>query len=273
MAALDDVLRLLGFSTPLIYGAATYGLFHWLDEKASDEGKAALSEALRIKDYDSKRLALALVEVFDKLYTHPLLRWRAFLRSVAFTLIVFVAFLYEYGVLSRVVYRASSRPIMASILAVNVMSDYCSLFVIRKWLILCGSRPFVALLGGSLIGGLIVMAGTFARGALGFVAAGWQLGALALLTTVGPQELARVFFTSLTIDYSIPAAVVFAWLPLFALGIFVLRLAKPTTAAVGKVQWFLKDGKQHPLEAVGYIAGIAVFLIVAGWQLFFRTGT
>ena len=34
---MEELLKYLGFTTPLIYAAAVYGLFHWLDENASDE--------------------------------------------------------------------------------------------------------------------------------------------------------------------------------------------------------------------------------------------
>jgi hypothetical protein len=37
--------------------------------------------------------------------------------------------------------------------------------------------------------------------------------------------------------------VVFAWLPLFALGILVTRASNLTAAAVGKMRWFFKAVK------------------------------
>ena len=40
---MEELLKLLGFTTPLIYAGPAYALFHWLDEKASDEAKAALA--------------------------------------------------------------------------------------------------------------------------------------------------------------------------------------------------------------------------------------
>ena len=83
---MDELFKLLGFSTPFIYAAATYALFHWLDANASDEGKAAISRLLDLKDYDSKQVSAAFVEVFDRLYSSPLLDTRAFLRSSVITL-------------------------------------------------------------------------------------------------------------------------------------------------------------------------------------------
>src|SRR5215469_16409660 len=77
---MEELLKFLGFTTPLIYAGAAYGLFHWLDENASDEAKAALARTMLFKDYKNEQVASALVEVFDRIYTYPLLRRRAFFR-------------------------------------------------------------------------------------------------------------------------------------------------------------------------------------------------
>ncbi len=66
-----------------------------------------------------------------------------------------------------------------------------------------------------------------------------------------------------------PAFLVFAWLPLFALGIMIARLLMPLSWIVGRTQWFLKEGKEHPLKAIGYAAAVIVFLgTVAGRAVF-----
>jgi len=64
---------------------------------------------------------------------------------------------------------------------------------------------------------------------------------------------------------------VFVWLPLFALGIVLIRMAAPLSWVVARTQWFLKDGKEHPLKAVGYVAAVIVFVSTAGWQIIFKT--
>jgi hypothetical protein len=71
---MEELLKLLGFTTPFMYAAAAYGFFHWLDENASDEAKAALARTMTFKDYKSEQVASALVEVFDRINTYPLLR-------------------------------------------------------------------------------------------------------------------------------------------------------------------------------------------------------
>jgi hypothetical protein len=83
---MEELVKQLGITT--VYATATYAFFHWLDENASDEAKAALARTMSFKDYKSEQVASALVEVFDLIYTYPLLRWRAFFRSLLFTTVV-----------------------------------------------------------------------------------------------------------------------------------------------------------------------------------------
>jgi hypothetical protein len=83
---LSEVLKLLGFSTPFVYAAAVYGFFHYLDEKASEPAKAAISSWLQPIKHDKTAVADAMIEIFNRLYTRPLLGWRAFMRSALFTI-------------------------------------------------------------------------------------------------------------------------------------------------------------------------------------------
>jgi hypothetical protein len=92
---MEKLLEHLGDATPYIYAAAVYGLFYWLDENASDEAKAALARTAKYKDYDKRQVASALAEIFDRLYTSPLLRWRAFVRSSLISVVVMAAFFLE----------------------------------------------------------------------------------------------------------------------------------------------------------------------------------
>src|SRR5882757_2012216 len=80
-----EVLKLLGFATPFVYAAATYGFFHWLDKKASGQAKTVTSSWINSSYFDKKQTSELLVEVFDRIYTYPLWGWRAILRSVLFT--------------------------------------------------------------------------------------------------------------------------------------------------------------------------------------------
>jgi hypothetical protein len=66
----------------------------------------------------------------------------------------------------------------------------------------------------------------------------------------------RVFFSS--------ALVVHSWLLLFAFGVVVVQLLNYFRSATRGVTWFLKRGREHPLEAVGFVGAMAVFLVAAG---------
>src|SRR5947209_17686947 len=85
---LNEVLKLLGFTAPFVYAAATYGVFHWLDKKASGAAKHTLTMRLQSAIPTRELVANFTVEVFDKIYTYPLFRWRAFWRSAAITTLV-----------------------------------------------------------------------------------------------------------------------------------------------------------------------------------------
>ena len=69
---------------------------------------------------------------------------------------------------------------------------------------------------------------------------------------------------------SLPAMAVFLWLALFAFGILVVRVPAGLSWAVGKAQWVLKDGTEHGLKAVGYVAAIIVFAIAVALQTIFK---
>src|SRR5262249_33440561 len=142
-------------TTPLIYAGAAYGLFHWLDENASDEAKTVLARTMTFKDknYKSKQVASALVEVFDRIYTYPLLRWRAFFRSFLFTTVVSAIYVFEVpSALAWMVRGSWARELEFLLYALlfNVFADYLSLFVIRPVLVQSGAKPVIGLALGAV---------------------------------------------------------------------------------------------------------------------------
>jgi len=220
---MGELLKLLGFSTPLIYATAAYGLFFWLDKEASDEAKAALARTMLLKDYKNNQIASALVEVFDRIYTYPLLSWRAFFRSLVFSTVVIAIYAVELGVPAQ---EESPAIFLILVWPLCIFSDYLALFVIRALLVRSGTKPVVGL-GLGTVWGVVF----------------------------------SIFWPA--------TALVFVWLPLFALGIVIVRLLTPLSWIVGRTQWFLKEGKEHPLKAIGYVAAVAVFLgTVAGRAIF-----
>ncbi|HWX59549.1 hypothetical protein [Bradyrhizobium sp.] len=51
MEAVGKLLEYLGFAAPLLYGAAVYGFFGWLDENLSDAAKAALVSTMKLRGH------------------------------------------------------------------------------------------------------------------------------------------------------------------------------------------------------------------------------
>ena len=154
---LKKIAEHFGFAAPFGYAALAYGFFYWLDENASDEAKVALAQTMRFKDYKNEQVASALVEVFDRIYTYPLLRWRAFFRSLLFTSVVSAIFVLE------TTHIHDLSLILIWPLLYNFFTDYLALFVIRPLLIRSGMKPVMALVLGTVSGAAIVIAANFLR--------------------------------------------------------------------------------------------------------------
>ena len=56
------------------------------------------------------------------------------------------------------------------------------------------------------------------------------------------------------------ALAIHLWLPLLGVGILFLRVINWLLWGVTKMQWFLKQGHLHPLDAIGYVAAVLVFV-------------
>jgi hypothetical protein len=260
---MEEILKKLaehfGFAAPFGYAALAYGFFFWLDKEASDEAKAALARTMRFRDYKKEQVASALVEVFDRIYTYPLLRWRAFGRSLLFTTVVSAIWVIE---LLRDALRDTSGNVsvwlvlpLFSLYALpfsllSALSDYLALFAIRPLLIRSGTKPVIGLGLGAVSGAAIILAVNVLRENV--VRVVWHCD--------GCRSLLLWDYLVPNVKMVWPAMVVLAWLPLFALGILTARLLTPLSWVVGKTQWFLKEGKEHPLKAIGYVAAVVVFI-------------
>ena len=136
----------------------------------------------------------------------------------------------------------------------NIISDYASLFVVRRLLASARNRPLFALCIGPVVAvtivGLFNIATNDALLALWFF---WSdpndYGYLNDFNFV----LANNFMVPEWRALLIAACVVHLWLPLFAVSAVLLR-------AVRWMQWFLKDGRQHPYEMIGYLSAAIVFV-------------
>jgi hypothetical protein len=273
---LEEAFKLLGAGSAFIYAGAIYGIFRYLDERASEEAKTAISNWLR-QDYDKAAVAAAILEMFDRLYTRPLLGWRAFVRSALYTLVitsvviltVFPAIIGYY--VNYVPGHTSITEETVYSIAANIISDYVSLFFVRRWLILAGGRGLLALLAGPIVGAVIILAIYWVRHVIEYPGQDpWGLFFLKEIFTFD-----RVFWNIIAMRYVdphmdsffLPAMLVHSWLAMFAMGVLGLQLLKWIGRASGWTQWFLKDGDKHPLEAVGYVTGAFICIMAIIWKL------
>lgn len=265
---LTELLKLLGFTTPLIYAAATYGFFLWLDKKASGLAKRAISGWLEPTPYDKAAVAAAILELFDKVYTRPLLAWRAFRRSALITTTVIVVGVFEITLpaLSELV-SLGSRIMLSILFMTNIMSDYVALFVIRWLLITFRLRPVRALILGPLVGILLVL---------------FMYAFFILLIPIMIFEILKLNFTmppvpqvpddrvSLAQIIIYSSLIVHLWLPFFSISVALTKMLTYVLLAAKRVQWFLKRGKDHPLEAIGFVAAPLAFFIAVGVQVLLK---
>ena len=252
------------------------------------EAKRALSGWFRPLAYDKAAVAAALVEIFDRLYFRPLLSTRAFIRSGVVSVVVTTAlFLAVLAASSdRDVIAASFRDHTVTVLSAwgvsllaNVGSDYVSLFVVRRWLLLAGQKPIRALLVGPLLGASVILLVFYLKAVLFSVimvlvfqgvplleySVSWPGlfgGAIRMLLDEVAGFSGNPFFWA--------AVAVHLWLPLFALGVLSMQALNWFFRATDWMQWVLEGGREHPLRAVGYVAAFTVFVVAAPAQLMVR---
>jgi hypothetical protein len=140
----------------------------------------------------------------------------------------------------------------------NAFSDYLSLFVVRKLLTLGRTKPLSAALIGPAFGIGAVASLVLGRDLI--VMHFWNLGLESLLVFLWDELHSYLFIWAGTYKgLALAALLVHLWLPLFALCISLLKVVNYLRGAVGWTQWFIKHGRYHPLDAVGYVAAVIVF--------------
>jgi hypothetical protein len=187
------------------------------------------------------------------------------LRSVCFSSILLLVIIYEF--------HSNDLPDIIALAIIfflsNSISDYVSLFVIRRWLLMGGHKPVIAIFIGALIGMLVVSA---AMSGVAIV-----FGMLSFYIINDPFFFLTSLWGAIFQDpfgepLLLSAFAVHSWLILFGIGILSLRLLNLLRLSLARMQWFLKQGHFHPLDAIGYVAAVIVFFAtVASRALFGST--
>jgi hypothetical protein len=176
------------------------------------------------------------------------LRWRAFFRSLLFTAAASAIWVFEqrnyfFDPVAREFAKETTldqwEPLLIGMLY-NVFTDYLSLFVIRRLLVRSGTKPVIGLALGAVSGVAIVQTANALRFAVfGVKACAEDFGMRVFLDPESHWLTNCVWFgvSNYSFPWSYhggydfvfawPAFLVFAWLPLFALGIVVARLLTP----------------------------------------------
>ena len=123
------------------------------------------------------------------------------------------------------------------------------MIAIRQFLVGSGTHPVLHLILGTWTGVAIVIAANVLR-----------LMLLYVFLWIVPGLDRVPGLDSVILPLALAALAVFVWLPLVALGILTARFLTPLSWVVGRTQWFLKEGMEHPLKAIGYVAAVVVFL-------------
>jgi hypothetical protein len=152
-----EFFDLLGLGVPFYLGAATYGVFAWLDSNASDEATKVISSWLHGRSKNKPDLGNLIINAFDRIYTSPLLSLRAFRRSAAMSsviwlLVIFVPQMSNFRSGLEKLGLSSVAIISVVYLIVVVLSDYISLSFVRYYLKLAKTKPISASVISPVIG-------------------------------------------------------------------------------------------------------------------------
>jgi hypothetical protein len=258
---LADLANYFGYGPPFMYAGAALVVFLWLDTDASEEAKATLANTMKLGVLEENKLAFVLVELFDRLYTYPLLSWRAFVRAMIFTLLITAMLFVDFADRINPSDMKQMTFTVALSMLCNVITDYIALFIIRPWLKWCGSKSVSTLMSRTIIGVLVMLIGATARWMALYLSLGlaWYFPELrSMYGAIGDVPYTYLF--------AAPAAVAFAWLPLFMIGVMVSRFLLQSTWLVEKAQWFSRYVTEHPLQMIGCVAWLVTFIVSASWQ-------
>src|ERR1700692_457745 len=254
--AIDDIAGVLGLVAPIVSATAVYRLFIFLDGKASDAVNEAIIAWINGESYKRLDLRGAVISSFDHLYSTPLFRLKALFRSACFSAIAGAIFL----LFKQVPPGSFAWGYLIYLLPIAV-SDYLSLFVVRKCLGIANANIWITIIVAMSCAFIAIECTTFLFLLL-WTAVAWSSSnvaysglfefvmAMFYFDVIHPVEAMKSFA---------PALLVHLWLPLFLLCGAIKGGLHGLFRMTGFAQWFIKRGNEHPLDAIGITASALVF--------------
>jgi hypothetical protein len=255
---MEELSKLLGFATPVLYAGATFLFFDAIDRRASKATQAAISSWMKSSRYDREAIASALREIFDRIYGPTLLSWQTFGRVAAFSLLVQLVTVYE---LDSTMFRSAAEYPAVRVgwgvqVFTNVSCDYASVFFIRKWIDFAGERALFALFTGLLVGIVVIRLLYVFLGI--FYITDYR-------SNVHPGDDKAlgwiVLYRMPAPELSLAAYAIHLRLPLLATALLFGKIFVWLSAATQRTQSFFRGGQDHPILAVGCIAASTVFAV------------
>jgi hypothetical protein len=286
MQYLEHVFSAIGTLTPFYLAGAVYWFFSWLDSNASAAAILAVSAWLKNNPYRQVDLRDAFRRVFDQIYTESLLSRRGFARSLVISSSIWLLVLL-FGALRNIIHLGNDYERFAvkayfltniSLLPQMILSDYISLFVVRRVLDVSGRRPILtltlALLTGIFAVFVLAMLSVFAAQTLISEFLDYEVDTQALEELMLPGP---VLWFIIILGVAIPAMIVHLWIVLLVVGVLGFRFLHLIFKGIGYAQWFLKKGARHPFKAIGIVAAFVIFLFGLSMKLLLilldRSGT
>jgi hypothetical protein len=153
----------------------------------------------------------------------------------------------------------SALLIFSIVLLPAILSDYASLFAVRRTLIISRQSVCQAVALATTVGFISVTVAFIPMYILYDQTFGRFFDAVS--EVFGQEKRSMWRRIVITFPLVLPATFVHLWLPLFPCGGIINRVLITFFQAVGFTRWFIKGGRQHPLEAIGLTAAILVFSV------------
>jgi hypothetical protein len=259
-----------GLGAAALYAALVFGFFVWVDKDISPDVKQTISRWIDRRYLDRNAVAKSIVAIFDRIYGSQLISLSALLRSSLISLILTSAFVVlNYKALEGESTDSFVPELVTFSVYSNVVSDYLSLFFVKRMLVSIPSRPLLTLLLGAFVGSLVIYLFFVTR----LVVPAFHYGLLepeqqsslvyAMLSFSVGCLIAKGCVAMAYVSLVPPALFVHLWLVLMAIALVTMRLATYFMRSIELAERLLKKEESQPLRAIAYVAACYVFFFTA----------